>query len=404
MQTSTTHDAVIANVRALEPGLGVIAAWVRVRQGKIVELGSQGRPPGDAAEWVDGGGRLLTPGLIDIHTHGIERFAYEAGPEELVAGSGQLARYGVTCLLPTLARAVSRQRLNELAQLAAALSSVEDVCMPGVHLEGPFLALAGAGAQTRPGDVALLEDLLAATEGKIRAMSISPEIPNIVPVIDRLCQRGVVPLITHTCASVEQTEAAIDAGARHATHFYDVFPMPEESDPGVRPVGCVEAILADSRTTVDFIADGVHVHPTAIKAVLAAKTFRNVLLITDANIGAGLPPGVYDSLAGPVVTGAAARIHQPGSPLDGALAGSSLTMNRGMANLLAWIELPEEQVWAMGTCNPARLLGLTTKGSLQVGADADLVLWDHDAAGLCAVRTWVGRRCVFQDDISFSNP
>ncbi|MBI2497232.1 MAG: N-acetylglucosamine-6-phosphate deacetylase, partial [Opitutae bacterium] len=101
--------------------------------------------------------------------------------------------------------------------------------------------------------------------------------------------------ITHTRASVAQTEAAIDAGAVHATHFYDVFYPPTETDPGVRPVGAVETILADPRASVDFIADGIHVHPTAIRAALAAKTFAGVTLITDSNIGAGLPAGVYDT-------------------------------------------------------------------------------------------------------------
>ena len=260
-------DTVIANVRALEPGKGVIAGWVRIREGKIVELGPAAEETDNPhlPERIDGGGRLLTPGLIDIHTHGIEQFAYEAGPEQLVAGLRLPARYGTTCVLPTLYRSLSRPRLGDLERLAAALPTVEDVCIPGFHMEGPFLALPGAGAETVPGDLGLLEELLAAADGRVAAMSISPEVPNILPVIERLCQRGIVPFMTHTRATAEQTQRAIDAGARHATHFYDVFPPPEETDPGVRPVGAVETILADPRCTVDFIADGVHVHPTAIR-------------------------------------------------------------------------------------------------------------------------------------------
>ena len=209
-------------------------------------LGPPDRTPRDASELIDGGGRLLTPGLIDIHTHGIEQFAYESGPEQIVAAARRLGQYGTTCVLPTLYRVMSPERLGELERLAAALPQCEDACMPGFHLEGPFLALPGAGAQTIPGDVGLLDELLAAAGGKVLAMSISPEMPNILPVIERLCELGIVPFITHTRATVEQTEAAIDAGARHATHFYDVFPLPEETEPGVRPVGAVEAILADS--------------------------------------------------------------------------------------------------------------------------------------------------------------
>jgi N-acetylglucosamine-6-phosphate deacetylase len=392
-------DMLIANVRALQPGEGTIADWVHVCDGAIVAIGPANREPGGVPRRIDGGGRLLTPGLIDIHTHGIEAFAYEVGPEQFTAASRRLGRYGTTSVLPTLYRAMSQPQMKKLEELAAAIASVTDVFVPGLHLEGPFLALPGAGAQTIAGDVGLLDELLAAAGRRVAAMSISPEVPNVIPVVERLCERGIVPFITHTQATVEQTEATIDAGARHATHFYDVFPSPKETDPGVRPAGAVEAILADPRCTVDFIADGVHVHPTAIRACLAAKGWQGVVLATDSNVGAGLPPGVYPSPIGGAVRiaqGDAARIHEPGTPLDGALAGSGLTMDRGIANLLAWLHLPEEQVWAMGTRNPASLLRLPDKGTLRIGADADLVLWDRTDGGPRAWRTWLRGRCVYE--------
>jgi N-acetylglucosamine-6-phosphate deacetylase len=389
------NDTVIVNVRALEPNEGFVAAWVRIRKGKIVELGPHETTPNDNADQrIDGGGRRLTPGLIDLHTHGIEQFAYESGPDEIIAASKRLAQFGTTCILPTIYRALSRSQLGELERLATAFSKVDSVAMPGFHLEGPFLALAGAGAQTVAGDLGLLDELVAAAGGRVTAMSISPEVTNILPVIERMCELRIVPFITHTRATIDQTQAAIDAGARHATHFYDVFPMPVETEPGVRTVGAVETILADPRCTVDFIADGVHVHPMAIKAALAAKGPQGVLLTTDSNIGAGFPPGIYDSPMGPIAAGDAARLHRPGEPLHGGLAGSTLTMDRGITNLLAWFGLPEEQVWAMGTSNVARVLRLTDKGSLRVGADADLVLWDQDGGRMHANRTWVAGRLV----------
>jgi N-acetylglucosamine-6-phosphate deacetylase len=241
----------------------------------------------------------------------------------------------------------------------------------------------------------LLEEILAACGHHVSIMSISPEQKNIVPVIQCLRERNILPFITHTRASVEQTEAAIEAGARHATHFYDVFPVPEETDAGVRPVGAVEAILADSRASVDFICDGVHVHPTAIRAAVAAKGWEKVMLITDSNIGAGLPSGEYDTPWGyrvRVAPGDAAR-----HATKGFLAGSALTMNVGMRNLLRWLApvLAPAQIWAMGTLNPARLLGLPNKGRIAPGADADLVLWDPQ---LNAVKTWVGGQCLFTRD------
>jgi len=255
------------------------------------------------------------------------------------------------------------------------------------------MAIGGAACPTLPGDVELLERLLAVCRNRVAVMSLSPDAPNIVPVIQRLRARKIPVFITHTRASVEQTEAALAAGASHATHFYDVFYAPAETDPGVRPVGVVETVLASPSTTVDFIADGVHVHPMAIRAAVAAKTYAGVVLITDSNIGAGLPAGVYDTPWGyPVrVSPETAARHAT----KNTLAGSALTMDRGMANLLRWLDLPPEQVWAMGTLNPARVLGLDRKGRLEPGADADLVLWDND---LRPAHTWVAGKSSYEKE------
>ena len=369
----------IENVRLVFPGEKIATGSLQLADGKIAAIDFHpvtGQPP------------LLTPGLIDVHTHGIGQHIYEAGPAALGAAAAALARYGTTSVLPTLYAALTRDRLPELDVLAGAL---EKTSLPGFHLEGPFLALAGAGAHTLPGDLGLLAELLAACRHRVRAMSISPETPNIVPVIQRLREAGVAVFMTHTRASVDQTEAAIAAGAQHATHFYDVFPVPVETEPGVRPVGAVEVILADRRASVDFIADGVHVHPVAIKAALAAKGWSGIVLISDSNIGAGLTPGIHETPWGfrvRVAAGDAAR-HET----QGFLAGSALTMNAGIRNLLRWLHLPAEQVWAMGTLNPARLAGLTNKGRIAVGADADLVMWDDDLEPL---KTWMGGKCVYE--------
>jgi N-acetylglucosamine-6-phosphate deacetylase len=359
----------IANVRVVIPGEQIATGSVQLAAGKIAGIRRHpvaGNPP------------LLTPGLIDLHTHGIGHTLYEQG----ITGMTELARFGTTCVLPTLYRVMNRQSLPQLAKLNEQLPAG----MPGFHLEGPFLALPGAGAATVPGDLELLDELL---KFKVRAMSVSPDTPNILPVIRRLREQGVTVFLTHTRASAEQTEAAIAAGATHATHFYDVFPIPAETEPGVRQVGAVEAILADKNVSVDFIADGVHVHPLAIKCALAAKGWAGVVLITDSNIGAGLPAGVHETPWGfKVRVGDAAR-----NVNDGTLAGSALTMNVGMKNLLKWLpQLPAEQVWAMGTLNPARVVGLERKGRMEVGADADLVLWD---AELNPVKTWIGGELVY---------
>ncbi|MEX2671644.1 MAG: amidohydrolase family protein [Phycisphaeraceae bacterium] len=390
--------SLLHNVRALRPGVGVVGSAVLVEDGRIVAID----PPADLLpsdlNRVDGGGRLLTPGLIDLHIHGLGLYLFEDSPEAMQAGLAELPRYGVTRVLPTLYRVMNKASLPKLAKLTAALKDVTAVRVPGFHLEGPFLALPGAGSETVPGDLALLDALFEATDGCITAMSVSPDTLDVIPVIERLAEHGVAVFLTHTRANVEQSEAAIEAGARHATHFYDVFPVPDATEPGVRPTGVVEAVLADERVSVDFILDGVHVPPVAVRAALAAKGPRRTALITDGNIGAGLPVGSRHKaweLEVRVAEDGAARIHAPGTPKHGALAGSALTMNRAVNHARQWLGLPEQDAWAMATLAPGRLLNGEMIGDLVAGADADLVLWDEPEGELVARQTWVAGRLVY---------
>jgi N-acetylglucosamine-6-phosphate deacetylase len=390
------NSTLITQARIVFPGERIAPGELLLQDGRIAAINPAPADIPAGCVRVDAGNRLLTPGLIDLHTHGIGHSLYEAGPESLASGLAFAPRFGTTGILPTLYRVMNRASLPLLAELSRALDGIRTVSVPGWHLEGPFLRLPGAGADTIPGDLGLLDDILAATGGRTRAMSISPDTPGIIPVIERLRERGIVPFITHTRASVAETERALDAGAHHATHFYDVFPLPDVSEPGVRPCGAVEVLLADPRGTVDFIADGVHVETVAIRAALAAKGFAGVVLITDSNIGAGLPDGIYPTTFGfPVKVSAqnAARIHDPGHKNHGSLAGSALTMNVGIANLHRWLKLPSEQIWAMGTANPARVMGLTNKGVIRVGADADVVVWNDDLTPQC---TWVAGEPVYR--------
>ena len=414
----------ITNVNLVRPGKGIQLGNVLVVDGRILaisdsqcsslpdprsavpspvaeeNLGTIGDvnfslDPERGFERIDGGGALLTPGLIDVHTHGIAMHMYESGADGVAGAAKALGRFGVTTVVPTVVPRPGNSGLQKLAEISDAIPVVRGVNVPGLHLEGPFLAIGGAACATVPGDLGLLEELLAPCSHRVSVMSVSPETPNILPVIVRLRERGVRVFITHTRATVEQTLAALDAGATHATHFYDVFPVPTETDPGVRPAGAVETMLADRRATVDFIADGVHVHPMAIRAAVAAKGWQGVALITDSNIGAGLAPGLYETPWGyrvRVRDGDGARHAEKGF-----LAGSALTMNRGVTNLLSWLDLPRDQVWGMATLGPARLLGLEEKGRIDVGSDADLVLWGSD---MSPTRVWVGGEIVYEEGLS----
>ena len=238
---------------------------------------------------MDAAGCYLAPGFIDLHFHGLREFLVDNGPHDLEEICRLLPHYGVTGFLPTFA---APRPPSEDKRFISSLSGIRALGAEilGFHFEGPFLSLTGAIPA---------EALCLANPDRVRQMiessrpypaifSISPEFAGVLDLIPIMAQNGTPVFMTHTAATVEQTQAAIDAGVRHATHFYDVFPSPPVKDPGVRPCGVVESVLADPRVSVDFVLDGEHVHPVALKLALQCKGNDGVCLITDANIGTGI--------------------------------------------------------------------------------------------------------------------
>ena len=366
--------------------------------GRITWVGpSAEAPTADAECLVDARGQYLVPGFIDLHIHGTGKYLIDNGPDDLAGLSGLLPKYGVTSFLPGVCPLPKGTDSKFLARLAKVVPQGAEFL--GFHLEGPFLTLTGALPPEALGsaDIQRLGDLIAAAEPYRAVFSIAPDFEGVDELLPIMAAGGTPVFMTHTAATVAQTQAAIEAGARHATHFYDVFPVPPDTDPGVRPAGAVEAILADARVSVDFILDGCHVDPVVAKMALQCKGPDRVCLITDANIGAGLPPGRYS-----FGSGGAVEFREPGGParltaeshMAGGLAGSGLTMDRALRNAISMLHVELPTAVRMVSANPAQVLGLLNrKGQIKPACDADMVLLDND---LKVVQTWIAAKCCYE--------
>ncbi len=358
-----------------------IPGWVRFDGGVITEVGVGDTPP-EAAESVDLGDVVLAPGFIDLQINGIEEIDFGAtsasGAREALT---RLARTGCTTCLPTLVTApdAAYGPMLDVIAAASALGGAETRCqVAGVHLEGPFLGGA-PGAHPRDLVRAVDIDALAAWVDRhrdlVRLVTIAPEADRDFTAIRWLRARGITVAVGHTDADFAHVGAAFAAGASMATHLFNGMAPFHHRDPG--PVG---AAFAAPSVTASLIADGVHVHPAVAAMAIAAKT--NIALVTDAvAIHAGSAGGVQLRQG---VDGAAHL-------LDGTLAGSSLTLDHALRNVVAW-GIGLDRAIDMVTAVPAAAIGLRDRGVLDPGRRADVVAIDRVSLQVRGV--WIAGRRV----------
>jgi N-acetylglucosamine-6-phosphate deacetylase len=361
-------------------------AWVLFDGATIAASGSGLAAAPDADKSIDLDGARLVPGFIDLHGHGGGGHAYDDGGDELLAALAAHRAHGTTrSVISLVANPLGdvRERLAEIAALAAV-----DPLVLGSHLEGPFLAPGRRGAHNpeflRLPDLSALETLLSAAGGTLRQLTLAPELPGALELIDELLSAGVTVAVGHTEADVETTRAAFDAGARMLTHAFNAMPGIHHRAPGP-----VLAALDDPRVTLELILDGHHVHPEVGGLLFTAAPAR-VALITDAMAAAGAEDGDYrlGSLHVTVRNGLAV--------LSGTstIAGSTLTQDVALRLAIEVVGLDPAAAVAALTAVPARALGLGDRfGLLAPGYAADAVALGADGSVL---RVWAdGRELTF---------
>ena len=390
-------DLLVKNAAVILPDSILDNMCVSVKDGRIasVEAGCEFLP-GEYRDVIDAAGGFLAPGFIDLHIHGLLEYQFDNGREDVQSICSILPSYGVTGVLAAFLPRPFGEDTAYVRSISEHTYQGADVL--GFFFEGPFIGISGAinPAALTEKTVERIRALKRASVPYSAVFAVSPELKNAGELIAAMTEGGIPAFITHTAADVKQTEAAVKAGAGHATHFYDVFPVPKETDPGVRPCGAVEAILADPGVSVDFILDGEHVDPAAVKMALACKGPDRVCLITDASAGAGLPPGVYSGIEGIEVRfayeGAPARGTE-NSPFPNGLAGSGLTMDKAVRNAVKLLGVDIPLACRMASLNPAAVLGLANElGMIRSGYFASMVLLDRD---LQVKASWVKGVRVF---------
>lgn len=337
---------------------------------------------------IDAKGCYVVPGFIDLHVHGADGHDTMDATPAAIQGMGRFyAKHGVTSYYPTTMTMPANA-------IQAALENVERCPQPamgaqhlGVHVEGPYLNLAYKGAQPpeyfRPPSPAEYGQWLET--GVCKLITVAPEIAGGLAMIEALTTQGVEFAIGHSAATYDEAVKGFNAGIRQVTHVFNGIVGLHHREPGA-----LAAILTDDRVNAQLIADGIHVHPAMIRLLIRAKGAEHVMLITDAIQAAGLSDGDY-SLGGQQVTvkGGIARI------ANGALAGSTLTMDQAIRNMVAFTDLPLQKIIGMASSVPARAMRLTTKGKLAAGYDADIVLLNRE---LEVMLTLVAGNIVYQSE------
>ena len=364
--------------RAFTPHEEIPDATIVIEDGKIAAVGRRDaiHAPAGAKE-ILARDMILAPGFVDIHIHGAGGHDVMSSTEEaLGAVARTVAAHGTTALVATTVTAPpdeTRRCLEEIARFikspvnttAPALPTAEIV---GIHLEGPFISATKRGVHP-PGaiakpSIALFDRYFEAADGTAKILTLAPEIPGALDLVERGYAKGLVVALGHTDATYEQAHTAIFRGARHAVHVFNA--MRNFSH---RETGVLGAVLTDDSVTAEIIADGVHVDDPAIRLLLAAKGTNTVILVSDGISATGMRDGTYRLGTFDVtVSGGICRNR------EGKLAGSTLTLDRAIQHMVR-LGVPVIEAIRMATFNPARRVGLESrKGVLAPGADADFVL------------------------------
>ena len=384
MAGAITNARILTPDESFEPG-----SIVFDDEGRIAAVGANLDPP-PRIEITDARGLTLVPGFVDIHVHGGGGFSLATDdPEEMRSYARWVVSHGVTSFVATICAGTLQEGLGFVRTAAASTDFVGGGAnILGVNLEGPFVSPDRRGALPASwpaaAEVREFERLATAADGRLRLMTLAPEVANAQKVISTAVARGVTVSVGHSDADYDKALFAFESGASHVTHAFNAMRPFHHRDPGV-----VGAALDSPGVTVEVIADGIHLHSATVNMLVKAFTPDRVALITDGVPPAGVDHGKF-RLGDEEATLAGNRVLLR----DGTIAGSAATMAGIVRNVVKWVVADLSDAVRMASTVPARVVGFSDrKGRLATGYDADIIALDSD---ISVAMTWVGGRLVYK--------
>ena len=361
---------------------------ILIENGTITQIGQIDSSAG-CDNTLDAQGRLIAPGFIDVHIQGAGGAdILDATTEALKAISQTCARFGTTSFLATTVFKPNQKNQHLTLAIEHVGRDLGGANLLGIHLEGPFISPQKKGMILPkcicPPSLQLLDEIQDITNGHLKIMTIAPELPGSLRIIQRLADSNIVASFGHSSATYEQTLAGFNAGISHVTHLFNAMPPLHHRAPGP-----LVAIFQTKHITAQLITDGVHIHPSVLRFAFETLGPNRIIPITDGMQALGLADGrfIYNGVEYESKEGTARY-------KDGTLIGTALGLSQLLQKLMTFTDCPLDLAIKTVTQNPAGLLGLEEKkGTIASGKDADLILLDHDRS---VHTTIVAGNIVFQ--------
>ncbi len=371
----------IYNGRILTPYRIIPEGTVVIDKGKIIEVSEKDIAISNARE-IDAKGQYISPGFIDIHVHGGGGYDFMDGTEEAFLKIAEAhAAYGTTAMVPTTLTAEKEDLLRTLDSYEIALrNNTAGAQFLGIHLEGPYFAMNQRGAQDpryiRAPDPEEYREIINYSKN-IKRWSAAPELRGAIEFGRYLRSRGILAAVAHTDAIYEEVLEAFENGYTLATHMYSGMSGVTRRD-AFRYAGVIESAFILDGMNVEVIADGVHLPAPLLKLIYKIKGADRIALITDAMRAAGMPPG--ESTLGSLKNGLKVIVEDGVAKLPdrSSFAGSVATTDRLVRTMIRLADIPLLKAVQMATMTPAKIMGVAdAKGSLAVGKDADIILFNE---------------------------